>query len=291
MEAKAKENFSENGKLRISPLLIQFHYTLLYGNIQQKKQNFLHEKEKVPKTSVKRFSGKKLFVYDGNGFHSLRLEGLVGPVGCNACDAVKNVEAFGQLTERCVRTVEMGCILVHNEELGACRVGVHGASHGDHASGVLQGVLYAVGRKFTLDLIAGTAHTRTGGVAALNHEACDNSVEDKSVIEALVCKLYEVFNRDRCDLGVKLKRHGAAIFHFNDCFCHFKNSFLIRKIIYGFILSYFTCKDKYLLQFFKHDIRKKIGTKQKQHKIDSAVKENIERDHPKHRKQKQAEKV
>ena len=35
-----------------------------------------------------------------------------------------------------------------------------------------------------------------------------------------------------------------------------------------------------LLQFFQHDVGKKISTKQKQHEIDSAVKENVQRKAP-----------
>jgi hypothetical protein len=38
-----------------SVTLIRFYYTLLCGNIQQEKQNFLSEKEKVPKTLKKVF--------------------------------------------------------------------------------------------------------------------------------------------------------------------------------------------------------------------------------------------
>ena len=181
---------------------------------------FLYEKEKVPKTLAKKVFGKRLFGYDGNGFHLLRLQGLIGPVGRNACDTVENVETVRKLTESRVITVKVRSVLVHDEELRTCGVGVHGTSHGNHASGVLQGILYAVGSKFALNLIAGTAHTCSCGVAALNHKACDNSVENKSVIEAFVCKLCEVCNGDGRNFGVKFKSHGAAVFHFNDCLCH-----------------------------------------------------------------------
>ena len=170
--------------------------------------------------------GKALFVYDGNGCHFLGLERLVGPIGRHARNAVEYVKAVGELAERRVRPVEVRRVPVHDEELRACGVGMHGASHGNDTSGVLQRVLYAVLRKFALDLIAGTAHTRTGGVAALDHEACDNSVEDESVIKALVCELYEIVNGDGRNLGIKLQGHGAAVFHFNDCFGHGKRSFL-----------------------------------------------------------------
>lgn len=113
MEAEAKENFSEN----IDLCATHFHYTLLYGNIQQKKQNFLSRKRKSPENLGTEVFGKRLFVYDGNGFHSLGLQGLVGPVGRNTRDAVKNVKAVGQLAECGVGAVQMGRVLVHDEEL------------------------------------------------------------------------------------------------------------------------------------------------------------------------------
>ena len=78
-----------------------------------------------------------LFGYDGNGFHSLGLQGFIRPVGRNACNAVENVKAVRQFTESGVIAVKMRCVLVHDEELRACGVGMHGTSHGDHASGVL----------------------------------------------------------------------------------------------------------------------------------------------------------
>ena len=181
---------------------------------------FLCEKEKVPKTLVKKVFGKRLFGYDGNGFHFLRLQGLIRPVGRNACDTIENVEAVRELTESRVITVKVRSVLVHDEELRACGVGVHGTSHRDYASGVLQGVLHAVGSKFALDLIAGTAHTCSCGVTALNHKARDYSVEDQTVIKAFVCKLYEVSNGDGSNFGIKFQSHGTAVFHFNNCFCH-----------------------------------------------------------------------
>ena len=220
MEAEAKENFfGEYKSFRLHIFIIPYHQEIF----NRKSKIFSPEKEKVPKTS--KVFGKGLFVYDGNGLHSLRLQGLVGPVGRNARDAVENVKAIGQLTECGVGAVQVGRILVHNEELRACGVGMHGTGHGDHASGVLECILDTVGRKLTLDLITGAAHTRTGGIAALDHKARDDSVKDESVIEALVCKLDEIFYCDRRDLGIKLEGHRAAVFHFNDCFCHIENPF------------------------------------------------------------------
>ena len=83
----------------------------------RKNKIFSREKRKSPENLMRKVFGNRLFVYDGNCFHSLRLERLVGPVGCNARDAVENVEAFGQLTERGVRAVKMRCVLERNIKL------------------------------------------------------------------------------------------------------------------------------------------------------------------------------
>ena len=85
---------------------------------------------------------------------------------------------------------------------------------------MLQGIFHAVRRKLSFDLIAGTSHTGAGRVAALYHKALDDPVKDKPVIKAVPCKLYKILHRDRRRFRIKLKRHHAAVFHFNNRFCH-----------------------------------------------------------------------
>ena len=62
METQAKENFRLQRENRTTVTFIQFYYTLSKANIQQKKQNFLSEKQKVPKTFFKVFRAFAKFV-------------------------------------------------------------------------------------------------------------------------------------------------------------------------------------------------------------------------------------
>lgn len=59
-----------------------------------------------------------------------------------------------------------------------------GFLHGEYAGGVLQVVLEAVHSELTLYAVAGAAHAGAFRVAALDHEARDDAVEDGAVIKA-----------------------------------------------------------------------------------------------------------
>ena len=73
---------------------------------------------------------------------------------------------------------------MHNEELAACGIRVHGSCHGQNAWCVCQIVFKVVLCEFSFDGIAGTAHACAVRAAALNHKAADNSVENQTVIES-----------------------------------------------------------------------------------------------------------
>ena len=152
----------------------------------------------------------------------LRLEGLVVVVCSCLCDLVYDLDTLCNLTESGIRTVEVRCILVHDEELRSCGIGIHSTCHGDNASGVLKVVSNAVRSELTLDVISGTAHTRSVGASALDHEAGDNTVECKSVIEALACELDEVLYCDGSDLGIELNLDVAQVLDRDsyDGICH-----------------------------------------------------------------------
>ena len=169
---------------------------------------------------------------DGDGLHLLFLAGLVvHHVAGSACDAVNDFHTFGYAAERCVLTVQMGCVFVHDEELAACGVGSHGTCHGQNAAGVLQVVDEAVHLKFALDGVAGTAEAFAHGVAALNHEAGDDTVENDTVVEALVDQRDEVVDGVGSDFGVQLSLADAAVFPFDgfDGICHVV--FLLSMVI------------------------------------------------------------
>ena len=53
------------------------------------------------------------------------------------------------------------------------------------------------------------------GVAALDHEAVNNTVESQPVIEMLLCQLHKVGNADRRCIRIQFHLDGAVILHFN----------------------------------------------------------------------------
>ena len=90
-----------------------------------------------------------------------------------------------------------------------------------------QSVVDAIDLELALDAVAGTAHAGALMIAALDHEARDNAVEDQAVIEALVCQRDEVAHGLGRDLGIQLCDDLAAVLHFdrNDrILCHKKPS-------------------------------------------------------------------
>ena len=164
-----------------------------------------------------------------NSLHSHSDLGSVAVVGGNGCDLIYNLHAAYNLTECRILAVKVGSICVHDKELAGCRVGIVGSCHGDYSSGVLQGIVEAVCLEFANDVVLGAAHAVTLGISALDHEAGNYSVEDKSVVEALAYKLKEVCYGLGCSLGAELKLDDAAVFHFD--YYHF------LFLLYGY---YFT---------------------------------------------------
>ena len=104
----------------------------------------------------------------------------------------------------------MRSVIDHDEELAACAVRALASCHGEYAGGVLQIVLEAVHSELTLDAVAGAAHAGAFRVAALDHEARDDAVEDGAVIKALLNEGNKVVDRVRRNLGVKLRLDGTA---------------------------------------------------------------------------------
>ena len=120
------------------------------------------------------------------------------------------------MAEGGVLAIQMRRILMHDEELGACGIRVHGARHGDHAALVLDGVRDAVHREFALDAVTRSAHAGAVRAAALDHKARDDAVKREAVIIALVRQGKEVLHGVRSCGSVEFELDNAAIFHFND---------------------------------------------------------------------------
>ena len=166
---------------------------------------------------------------DRDGLHALVGFGLVvHHVARGAGDLVHDLDALDDLAEGGVLAVKVRRILMHDEKLAAGAVGDHGARHGEHAARVLQIVLEAVGAKLALDAVARAADADTVRVAALDHEAGDDAVEDHAVIKALLHETDEVVDGVRGNVGIELSLDDAAVFHFDgdDGIAHSIGSFL-----------------------------------------------------------------
>ena len=73
----------------------------------------------------------------GDSLHHLIFQGFVGIIGGCLGNAVYDIHTFYYLSKRRIAAVQMGGVLVHNEELGTCGVGMSGSGHGKHSLGVL----------------------------------------------------------------------------------------------------------------------------------------------------------
>ena len=71
----------------------------------------------------------------------------------------------------------------------------------------------AVGGKLALDCEAGAAHAGAGRVAALDHEARDDAVEDRAVVKAVLRQLHEVGYGVGRDVGIQFEMDLVAVFH------------------------------------------------------------------------------
>ena len=151
---------------------------------------------------------------DRDLFHDLRDARLVVVVGTDGTDLIDFLDALNDLAEGSVLAVEMRGILMHDEELTARGIGSHGACHGEHAAAVEQGIVKAVCLELAADAVARAAGADALGVAALDHKAGDDAVENKPVIEAALYKGDEVVDGVGSDLGIKLSLHDCAVFHF-----------------------------------------------------------------------------
>ena len=92
------------------------------------------------------------------------------------------------MTERCILSVQIRRIGVHDEELGACAVVVLGTRHGDHAPLMGNVVLIAVGTELAHDFGVAAAGSISIGVTALHHKAFDDAVESQPVVEPALCQ-------------------------------------------------------------------------------------------------------
>ena len=121
---------------------------------------------------------------------------------------------------------------MHDEELAAGRIGHHAARHAEDAAVMLEVVLgKAVVLELALDAVAGAAHAGALRIAALYHEAGDDPVENKSVVEAAVYEAEEIVYGIRCNFGVQLGLDHAAVFHFNGYYRVWHLTFVLSLMV------------------------------------------------------------
>lgn len=95
--------------------------------------------------------------------HNLIFARTIAEVTAGRNDLLGNFYAFGigKAAEGGILTVQMGSVVYHDEELTAGGIGTHGASHGEHAGGMLEFIGKAVAGKFAADGVARAAPCRS----------------------------------------------------------------------------------------------------------------------------------
>ena len=119
---------------------------------------------------------------------------------------------------------------MHDEELAAGGIGHHCARHRQDAASMLEIVGNAVHFELALDRVAGAAYADALGVAALDHKAANDAVEDNAVIKLILYQRDKVVDRVGCNLGIKLGLYDIAVFHF-DCYYRITHQCLSFKVL------------------------------------------------------------
>ena len=130
-------------------------------------------------------------------------------------DGVHHFHAAQHSAKGGVLAVQMGGRLMHDKELGAGAVRVHGAGHGQNAPLVGQHVFHAVHEELALDGLFRAAGAVAQRVAALDHEAADDAVEGEAVVELLVDQVHKIFHGDGSHVRIELGHDGAVVLHVN----------------------------------------------------------------------------
>ena len=146
--------------------------------------------------------------------------------GSGGSDGIHNFHAGSDFAEGGVLAVQMFGILMHNEELTACRVGGGGASHTQNTPFVAKLILYTVEEKLALDAVAGAAHAGAIGATALDHKAGNDPVEDQAIIVVMIAQVDEVIHALGRGLGIEFTLDDATVFHsdLKSRICHISTS-------------------------------------------------------------------
>ncbi len=80
---------------------------------------------------------------------------------------------------------------------------------------MLQGVVEAIGEKFSLNVFFGTASAIPIGISALGHEPFNQAVEGQAVVESFVGELHKILHGFRGDPFIHFKDDVAVVLHFD----------------------------------------------------------------------------
>src|SRR5688572_18378111 len=127
----------------------------------------------------------------------LRHRAVACPSPC-AADLLHYIETFRHLPEDRVLVVEVWRRAERDEELRAACIRARVSHRQDAGAGVPE-----IFVEFVLDRVTGAAAAGTLGIAALNHEAIDHTVEDGAVVETLLREVDEVLG---CNGGLVLEK-------------------------------------------------------------------------------------
>ena len=173
-----------------------------------KDSNFAH-------INILWFSLVKLFhAVGGNDFNAVNVHAFKRAIRLfrrRGGDFVQHVKALDQIAENGVLAVERTGIGVADKELRAAGIRILRARHRENAARVMLGI------KFRVDGITRPAHTPSifrrivlrVRIAALNHEAGNDTVKRRAVVKAAARELLKIGNVIRCDVGIKFQDHHA----------------------------------------------------------------------------------
>ena len=151
---------------------------------------------------------------DGDALYLHALDGgavLAATAGGESSDLLEHGVTGSDLTECGVLPIEETGIAVADKKLATGAVGVGGASHGEHTAHVR--LLVELGIELVSGITgAGHAACAFFGVraAALDHEALDDAVEGRAIIETVTGKFFEVLDGFRGHIGPEGNSHVAV---------------------------------------------------------------------------------
>lgn len=147
---------------------------------------------------------------DGFEDHNILVR-LVVTIFGRRSNFVDNLHSRNDFAESGIIAIEESIVFIANEELAACAVRILGPRHRNHPSFMREIIFDAVTFKFAFDRIIRSARANTIGIAALNHKAFNNPMENQAIVKALVDQIDEISASVRRIFVVQFKLDIAEI--------------------------------------------------------------------------------